>query len=82
MIPKRGGRHDLALEIFHDGRHRLAVVGAAAWQRVTQFARLDVRQDRMALRVCEIIRHPVHGFVCDFPEFFGGQMVILANRHG
>jgi len=78
----RSGGDYLAPEIFQDGRHRLAMVGAATWQRVAQFARLDVRQDRIALDVGQIISHPVNNFVSDFTEFFGGQMVILAKRCG
>jgi hypothetical protein len=69
--------HNLPAKVFEDGGHGFAMLWAAAWQGVHQLAGPNARQYRIVFGMTEIIGHPVHGLMCKFAEFLGGQTAIL-----
>jgi hypothetical protein len=59
MVPVREARNDDAFEVAEDRVEAFTVFRRARRKRIPDLARPDARQDRIAIRVLEVVGDPV-----------------------
>src|SRR5262245_51967387 len=71
MIPMRQARNDDPIKISKYQIKGLRRIRRARWQLVSHIATFHVRQNRVALRVSQVVRHPVYKSVTPLFELVG-----------